>query len=109
MLDVLKVHAIASPIMTGLTYAFITVRAEDRQWWDRAVIVHAVRHLGLGVALGSGVYLMSIGVASRLGWVHFGGDGLQNISNPEVVQTLITHLANLCVAWDEEMLYRGYG
>lgn len=106
---VLAVHTLATPFMGALTYAFVKVRAEDTDWWNEVVGKKPVTYLSIGVALGSAVYLVQTGLALTLGWVSFPGPGWQNLSAPAVVQTLITHLANVCVALNEEMLYRGYG
>lgn len=105
----LTLHTIVAPLVASVTYAFVTLRDEDRDWWERTVIKRSLRDLGLGSLLGSGVYLAGIAVALGSGWVHFPVKGWQGPLQPQVVRTLISHLANLCIAWNEEMLYRGYG
>ena len=106
---VLANHSLAAPFMVGLTYAFVRLREEDRAWWHRVLLKDGTRQLLVGIALGGGVYLAETGAAMALGWVHFGPGGWYGSAKTAVIWTLVSHLANLCVAWNEEMLYRGYG
>ncbi len=105
----LAIHTLACPFMVGLTYAFVTLRKEDLGWWNQALLKHPLRQVGLGIMLGSAVYVTMTGVACILGWVHFPVRGWQASSNIAVMRTLLSHLANLFLAWNEEILYRGYG
>jgi membrane protease YdiL (CAAX protease family) len=102
-------HVLAAPFIAGVTYAFITLRDEDRDWWERTVRKGAVQQFWLGIGLGSGTYLVSTAVAASMGWVSFRKGGWQTLSSPEVIKTLVSHLGHLGIAWNEEMLYRGYG
>jgi len=95
--------------MVALSYGFTRLREEDINWWNQVIREQGLRHLGRGVALGCVVYLAQVGVAATLGWVRFQTAGWEGSSKTAVVETAITHLGNLCVAWNEEMLYRGYG
>lgn len=105
----LAIHALATPFITSLTYAFVTLREDDLKWWKEVLHKDAMRQLGLGLALGSAAYLTTTGVATAFGWVHFPSKGWQALSKQEVLETLVSHLGHLAVSWNEEMLYRGYG
>ncbi len=106
---VLAVHSLATPFMVALTYGFTRLREEDIDWWNEALRKQGGHYLVMGVALGSVVYLVQTGVALTQGWVSFDPSGWQRSSEAPVGRTLLSHLANICVAWNEEMLYRGYG
>ena len=67
------------------------------------------RQLTLGLVLGSGAFLAVASTAAALGWVHFPQAGWHTASTAAVLWTLISRAAHLCVAWNEEMLFRGYG
>ncbi len=106
---VLAVHTLAMPFMGAFTYAFIRLREEDTDWWAEVLGKKVVRYLCIGVTLGSAVYLAQTGIALMLGWVSFPSPGWRRSSEIAIVRTLVSHLANLCVALNEEMIYRGYG
>ncbi len=109
MSHVLTFNGLATPLMLALTYGFVTLREEDTDWWQRALLEDGVYKLALGLVLGGMVYVTVGSTAAALGWVHFPEWGWHRASKPAVAWTLISHLANLSVAWNEEMLYRGYG
>jgi len=109
MSHVLAFNALATPFIAGLTYGFARLKDEDRAWWYEALGNDYLLQLGFGLALGSAAYLGVATAAAGLGWVHFQAWGWTDISAYAVTWTLVSHLGNLLVAWNEEMLYRGYG
>lgn len=109
MSHVLAFNCLAAPFTVGVTYAFVTLREQDVGWWNEVVLQQALPRLFFGIALGSGVYLGVISVAVALDWVRFPAWGWQTSSAHTLVWTLVSHAANLLVAWNEEVLYRGYG
>jgi len=109
MSHVLAFNALANPFIAGLTYGFVRLKDDDRAWWYEALGNDCLLQLGFGLALGSAAYLGIATAAAGLGWVHFQAWGWTDRSAYAVTWTLVSHLGNLLVAWNEEMLYRGYG
>lgn len=109
MMHVLSFNTIATPFVLGITHAFVRLRSEDENWWHRMLRSEVGSRLTLGIALGSGSYLAVVCVARALGWVHFSEWGWQSSSGVDIAWTLLTHMANLDIALNEELLYRGYG
>lgn len=109
MSHVLAFNTLATPFIFGLTYGFVRLRDEDRAWWNEALGDDWLRQLGLGLALGSGAYLGVVAAAAGMGWAHFPAWGWSTASVSDVRKTLASHLGNVMVAWNEEMLFRGYG
>lgn len=102
-------NILATPFILGLTYGFVMSRKEDNDWWQRVVLTNRGRQFTLGLVLGTAAFLAVASTATVLGWVRFPQPGWHTASKTAVIWTLISRTAHLCVAWNEEMLFRGYG
>ena len=109
MSHVLTFNALATPFIVALTYGFVKLRDEDQAWWRETLGNEWLRQLAIGSAIGGGAYLVVIASATVFGWVQFPAWGWNAASTSAITWTLVSHLGNILVAWNEEMLYRGYG
>ena len=109
MMHVLAFNTVATPFVLGVTKGFVKLRSEDTSWWHQMLRTNVGSRLAIGIVLGTGSYLAVICVAKALGWVHFPEWGWQKSSAADIGWTVLTHTANLNIAVNEEILYRGYG
>jgi membrane protease YdiL (CAAX protease family) len=103
-------HLATLPFAAALTYACVCLRPEDRARWNRTPLRQGVGQALQGMGLGTGAFLAWMGIAAAKGWLSAPAWGWQHTSVRAVVRSLaLLGVGHLAVAWNEEMLFRGYG
>jgi membrane protease YdiL (CAAX protease family) len=104
-----RLHLEALPFILALTYAYVRLRPEDRARWNRVPFHRGVVQLLQGVGLGTAASLAWLGLAAAKGWISAPTWGWEDTSVSAVAQSLMMlSIEYLAVAWNEEMIFRGY-
>ncbi|GAC1553864.1 MAG: hypothetical protein NVS2B7_29810 [Herpetosiphon sp.] len=104
------IHVTTTPLVFALTRAFARLCNQDRRRWNRIPVRRGLAHYGTGLALGSGAFLSMVGMAYSAGWVVCPAWGWEGRSKVPVVRSLLLFgIRHTAVAWNEEMVFRGYG
>jgi membrane protease YdiL (CAAX protease family) len=105
-----RLHLATLPLGAALTYAFVRLRPEDQARWNRVPLRRGVMQALQGVGLGAGAFLAWAGIAAAKGWASAPAWGWEQTSISDVARSLaLLGVGHLAVAWNEEMLFRGYG
>src|SRR5690242_15783091 len=67
----LAFNTVATPLILGLTYGYVRLLPDDRNWLKTILFTHPGRWLISGIVLGSTTYIVVIGIAASRGWVQF--------------------------------------
>ena len=103
-------HLAVLPLGAALTYAFVTMRPEDYARWNRVPLRQGIRQALQGVGLGTAAFLVWLGIAKAKQWVSAPVWGWEQASMNEVLRSAaLLGVGHLAVAWNEEMVFRGYG
>lgn len=105
----LVLHLTALPFVVIGTAVFVGLRPQDRARWQRLPLRQGLAHATLGAGLATTAALTVIGIAWTQGWVGLGDDEVIPRQQHTLRTTLLIQLANVAVAWNEEMVFRGYG
>jgi len=101
-------HLTILPFGAAWTYAFVRLRDEDIARWKQTNLCQGLRQVGTGMALGAGAFLLVVGTAAAMGWARF--SSISQVSPTTVTRTLLVSMpAYMAGAWNEEMVFRGYG
>jgi membrane protease YdiL (CAAX protease family) len=105
-----RLHLASMPLLAAWTYACASLQPGDRVHWHQIPVRHGIQQLFIGAGLGAGAIAAWIGVAATQGWVTAPAWGWEQTSVQAVTQALaIQAVGHLAVAWNEEMICRGYG
>jgi membrane protease YdiL (CAAX protease family) len=103
-------HLTVLPVGVALTYAFVCLRPEDRARWNRVPLRQGLSQTLQGSGLGAGAFFAWLGIAAARGWLSAPAWGWEQTSGGAVVRSMaLLGLGHLAVAWNEEMVFRGYG
>lgn len=93
----------------GTPWTYLFLRLEQRPLSQRALKVR-IGEMRKGAALGALAFLAVAGAAATQGWLKIAGAGWQNTDITTLLRsvTLIT-LTHTAIAWNEELVFRGYG
>lgn len=104
----LLLHLAVLPGGLLITAAFL--RLEGRRRWTELPIRAGLRQLGAGAALGAAAFLAVAGSAAAQGWASAPEWGWEQAAPGAVLQAVaFQSLGHLAVAWNEELVFRGYG
>ena len=99
-----------APCILALTWGFAKLRQVDVSRWNRIPLRQGIVQSLHGIALGTGGFLLAIGIAYVFGWVSVSNWGWDVASKAEIERTaLILGAQYVAVSWYEELIYRGYG
>jgi uncharacterized protein len=105
-----RLHLANMPFLAVWTYACTLLRPEDRAHWHQVPVSRGIRQLLVGAGLGIGAFFTWVGAAGLQGWVAAPTWGWEQASGWAVIQAIFLHaVGHLAVAWNEEMICRGYG
>jgi membrane protease YdiL (CAAX protease family) len=103
-------HLTVLPAGMALTYTFVRLHPEDRARWNRVPLRQGLGQALQGSGLGAGAFFAWLAIAAARGWVSAPVWGWEEISVGAVARsTALLGLGHLAVAWNEEMVFRGYG
>src|SRR5262245_75773 len=103
-------HLATLPIGAAFTYACVCLHPEDRARWNRVPLRQGVAQALQGIGLGAGAFLAWMGIAASQGWVAAPLWGWDHSSASVVARSVaLLGVGHLAVAWNEEMVFRGYG
>jgi hypothetical protein len=98
------------PLGAAFTYACVCLRPEDRVRWNRVPLHQGIRQALQGIGLGAGAFLAWMGIAKAKKWASAPAWGWKQASINEVLRSAaLLGVGHLAVAWNEEMVFRGYG
>jgi hypothetical protein len=104
------IHLTTLPFVTAWTWAFVTLHDEDMVHWNKVLRKQGMKQAGLGIALGTGAFLMVVAAAYVQGWVRFPAWGWERAPKIQLARTLLFHaVGHGAIAWNEEVVFRGYG
>jgi membrane protease YdiL (CAAX protease family) len=107
---VVSLHLSALPVIATVTYAYASLRLEDRIHWRALPLRRGVVQALQGIGLGTSAFLVWVGIAAARGWVSAPMWGWERTSVTDVAQSVVLlSVGHLAVAWNEEMIFRGYG
>lgn len=107
---VVDLHLPAMPIVVALTYIYARLRPEDHARWNRVPLDQGMIQALQGIGLGTGAFLTWMGVAAARRWISAPAWGWDETSMGTVSQSVaLLGVGHLAVAWNEEMVFRGYG
>lgn len=99
-----------APLGYAWTYVFVRLRDDDTTAWNHLLRRQCVGQIGVGVALGTTSFLFVLGVAAAKKWVRLPAWGWEQTSASHVIRwLLLLAVGQLAVAWNEEVVMRGYG
>jgi membrane protease YdiL (CAAX protease family) len=103
----LATHLTALPFGALLTYAMQRVEQRPVSW---KISPAQARQFSQGAALGASAFLGLIGAAAAKGWVAAPSWGWERAPGAKVARSIaLQSVGHLAVAWNEEMVFRGYG
>jgi membrane protease YdiL (CAAX protease family) len=103
-----RLHLRVFPASAALTY--LMHRLEERADVTPVPIRRGLAHALLGAGVGATTWLLVLGIARAKAWVSLPAWGWEQTSSTPVVRAvLLNGIGQLAVAWNEEMLFRGYG
>ncbi|MEP7189468.1 MAG: CPBP family intramembrane glutamic endopeptidase, partial [Roseiflexaceae bacterium] len=103
-----RLHLMVFPASAALTY--LMLRLEGRTDVTQVPIRRGLAHALLGAGVGVTAWLVVLGVAHAKEWVSLPAWGWEQTSPSAVIRSVTLHgIGQLAVAWNEEMLFRGYG
>src|SRR3712207_259860 len=73
-----------APCILALTWGFARLRKEDVSRWNRIPLRQGIVQSIHGIALGSGGFLLAMGIAYIFGWVRFSNWGWDVASKTEI-------------------------
>jgi membrane protease YdiL (CAAX protease family) len=104
-----NIHPPAFPFVAVGTYLFARLRPEDIGAWrlpKRKDIINLGKGLGIGTIAISTLYA----IACQQGWINAPRWGWEMTSKAAVHQSMLLQILIECTtAWNEEMIFRGYG
>lgn len=104
----LMLHMAVLPGGLLITAAFL--RLEGRTSWSLRPVLPKLRQAENGALLGAATFLAVTGIAASRGWVSAPAWGWERERLPLVLQAvLVQTIGHLVVAWNEELVFRGYG
>jgi uncharacterized protein len=69
-----------------------------------------LQHMLQGAALGTGAFALFVATAMARGWIAAPAWGWEQTDGPAIVRSLLAQsIGQLATAWNEEMVFRGYG
>lgn len=99
-----------APVGYAWTYAFVTLRNEDKVAWSHVLRRQNIIDAGTGIALGTSAFLLIVGVAAAKGWARLPEWGWEQDPSLAVVRSLLLlAVGQVTLAWNEEVVFRGYG
>jgi membrane protease YdiL (CAAX protease family) len=108
--DLERVHLAVLPITLGVTRAFAELRAEDRAHWQAVPVRSGLAKFAQGAGIGAGALLITLGIARSQGWLSAPKWGFEDTHPMHVAGSMaVSTLGHLAVAWNEELVFRGYG
>jgi membrane protease YdiL (CAAX protease family) len=103
-------HLSVLPFTVGITRAFAQLKPEDRAAWQAVDLPQGLRDAAIGAALGSAALLGILGIARSQSWVSAPAWGWHTENKRRVAASMALITAGqLAVAWNEELVFRGYG
>jgi membrane protease YdiL (CAAX protease family) len=103
-----RLHLRVFPASAALTY--LMLRLEGRTEMTPVPIRRGLAHALLGAGVGATAWLLVLGVAHAKEWVSLPAWGWEQTPPSAVIQSVMLNgIGQLAVAWNEEMLFRGYG
>jgi membrane protease YdiL (CAAX protease family) len=105
-----RIHLTALPFGAALTYALVRLNPDDLARWRNVSLRCGLMQVLQGVGLGTSAFLAWLSIAAAKGWVSSTGWGWEQTSISEVARSIaLLGIGHLAVAWNEEMVFRGYG
>jgi hypothetical protein len=103
-----RLHLRVFPSSAALTY--LMLRLEGRTEMTLIPIRRELAHALLGAGVGATAWLLVLGVAHAKEWVSLPAWGWQQTQPIAVIRAVMLNgIGQLAIAWNEEMLFRGYG
>jgi membrane protease YdiL (CAAX protease family) len=103
-----RLHLTVFPSSAALTY--LMLRLEGRTDVTPVPIRRGLAHALLGAGVGAAAWLLVLGVARAKEWVSLPAWGWKQTQPIAVIRAVMLNgIGQLAVAWNEEMLFRGYG
>jgi len=105
-----NIHVPALPLVAVSTYAFARLQSQDTAAWHQLPSRQNLVDLQTGLLWGSASIMTLLGIAAARGWISAPAWGWETVPLRHVAyavaRTMVNHLA---IAWNEEMVFRGYG
>lgn len=105
----LRIHLTAAGPVAILTGLFIALRPQDRARWYGGSPATGLVQFAAGAGLSTTALLTLLAVAETQGWVVLHPMPETPGARAALLHTLVVQLAHLCVAANEEIIFRGYG
>jgi membrane protease YdiL (CAAX protease family) len=103
-------HLSVLPFTLAVTRAFAELRPEDRAAWKTVELRQGVRDAAVGAALGATSLLGILSIALAQGWLSAPDWGWRTEGTRRVATSIaLITVGQLAVAWNEELVFRGYG
>jgi membrane protease YdiL (CAAX protease family) len=103
-----RLHLTVFPASVALTY--LMLRLEGRTGVTHIPIRRGMAHALLGAGVGATAWFLVLGVAHAKAWVRLPAWGWEQTPPIAVIRAvLLNGIGQLAIAWNEEMLFRGYG
>lgn len=103
-----RLHLTVFPASAALTY--LMLRLEGRTDMTPVPIRRGLAHALLGAGVGATAWLLVLGVAHAKEWISLPTWGWEQTPPSAVIRAVMLNgIGQLAVAWNEEMLFRGYG
>jgi membrane protease YdiL (CAAX protease family) len=108
--DMERIHLVVLPITLLVTRGFAELHPEDRADWQAVDVPSGLKHFGQGAGLGAAALLLTLGIARARGWLSAPAWGVRDHSPVRVARSMaIRAVGQIAVAWNEELVFRGYG
>lgn len=103
-------HVRALPFVAIWTYTCVCLRSEDYERWNRTPLRQGVMQSLQGIGLGASAFLAWVSISVSQEWVSIPNWGWESNSPRAVARSLfLMGAGHLAIAWNEEMVFRGYG
>lgn len=106
----IRIHLTTLPFGAALTYALVRLNPDDLARWKNVPLRCGLIQILQGLGLGASAFLAWLSIAAAKGWISSSGWGWDQTSISEVARSItLLGIGHLAVAWNEEMVFRGYG
>jgi membrane protease YdiL (CAAX protease family) len=105
-----RIHLATLPFGAALTYVLVRLNPDELAQWRNVSLRRGLIQVLQGLGLGTSAFLAWLSIATAKGWVSSSGWGWEQTSISEVARSIaLLGIGHLAVAWNEEMVFRGYG
>ncbi|MEM8533463.1 MAG: CPBP family intramembrane glutamic endopeptidase [Chloroflexota bacterium] len=108
--ELVSIHLTTAPFATTVTYLFLRYLPQEQLEQSYVPTRQDMDRLLQGIGFGSGALLTYVGVLKATDWGSLPVWGWEETSLKSVCESVaINGLGHLAVAWNEELVFRGYG